>query len=251
MKKIICMILVMLLLQGCMLPFTRRIAPPHLALVKAPASEVTSERELVVYYDKMILVALPFFLWMDAGLVVYDMFLNKYIVRPYKAVECTRIAAKLLAGETVSQKDIESLTLSVSAQEAIKKDFEPFDGVYQGGAGFVSETLAVKKIDIIHDNGCNIFMLLDENNLPVTYIEGLYVPPLVYVEYRGEIFQYCFTAKDNPMKVSRKYVRRYDNSAIKKKSGERPLHSIVVNRNFDKISKTYYSIIAGQTDELL
>lgn len=208
MKKVLFFILLYSFLEAS---FIKAVAVPDLIIdyhdSKIYTTKYYSYQETTarLTYDKSVLFFLPFGLWMEAGITLYELIYTpmlEELMQPLKVMELSKIILKIANDEEVSDKELDFLMLSTNL--SFEFEYKPFRQRLDI-AMFEHETYLhigqnvqkditfhsyeMVKIDVLHEKGFNFFYLLPKGE-KLLIINNMLMPPLVFCEYNGLFYAY-------------------------------------------------------------
>lgn len=252
--------------------FVKSIAEPDLVIdYKNIALEENKKysiqnTKIDLVYDNSVLVFLPFGLWMEAGIKLYETIYNPMIeemLKPVKAAKAAQIIMKLANNEKVTTKDIEFLTLNIKGKFKIpykpyrpRLDIRTFEkDVYLNMVTMVQKDIVyksydIKKIDVMHKKGFNYFFMFPKDKKHLI-INDILLPPVVYVEYNGVFYNYELDFKNKKAKLYNAQfsdldkIRKIDKKEKKLWSKLTNTPKFVIERNFKKFATVYADFLKG------
>lgn len=202
---------------------TRSLVPSSIELSNAPQdikANYTVTDLLLVEDTATKIIASPFLIWTEAGLLAYEILTAPMIesqVNLVKKAVAAKIIYKVISNEKINKDEIEFLTTTYSI-DSNKIPYAPF--VYNFASGYaitksasgrILEKISVKKVDIAHMEGFNVFMLFPIDN-QVLKINGIIMPPLVFVEYGALLSVYTLDLANGSVKFYDPQILRANGS---------------------------------------
>lgn len=208
MKKVLFFILLCTFLEAS---FIKAVATPDLIIdyhdSKIYTNEHFSYQETTarLTYDKSILFFLPFGIWMEAGITLYELIYTpmlEELMQPLKVMELSKIVIKIANDEEVSDQELDFLALSTNLSFEFeykpfrqRLDVEMFEHQTYLHIGqnvqkdITFHSYEMVKIDVLYEKGFNFFFLLPKGE-KFLIINDILMPPLVFCEYNGLFYAY-------------------------------------------------------------
>lgn len=263
MKKVVFLILLHSLLSAS---FIKAVAVPDFVIdyedSKFYANEHFAYQETTarLMYDKSFLIFLPFGLWMEAGITLYDAIYTpmlEELMQPLKIAKLSEIILKIANGEEVPNEDLDFLTSAIYISHTF--EYKPFvqrldiasfeNQAYLRVAANVQNDITfdsydMVKIDILHENGFNFFFLLPKGE-KLLIVNDILMPPIVFCEYNGLFYAYKLDFRNKrailyndlfsePTQLQR--LDSYEKQFFNKLTLE---PTAIIERNFREFARTY------------
>jgi hypothetical protein len=220
-------------------------------------SFIAQETKIRLVYDKAIVAFLPFGLWMEAGVKLYETIYTPMLeemMEPLRAAKAAEIVFKLASDQKVSQEDIDFLTSRVKINFAFEyKPYHPrIDLLLRENRASVSlthkpqddityETMEVMKVDVMHKEGYNFFFLFPKEN-KLFILNNILIPPIIFCEYNGVFYAYEINFANKSVSLYKNQFSEYE--ARKKLSRDE-------RRFFDKLTQKPQEILTRHINEFL
>lgn len=214
MKKVVFLILFNCFLEAS---FIKAVAIPDLVIdyqeSKFYANEYFPYQETTarLTYDKSFLIFLPFGLWMEAGITLYEVMYTpmlEELMQPLKIAKLSQIVLKIANDEPVPDEDLDFLMSSIDVSfdfeykpfrqriDITMFDYDIYLQVVQNAQNDITfHTYDMVKIDVLHEQGFNFFYLLPKGE-KLLIINDILMPPVVFCEYNGLFYAYKIDFKN-------------------------------------------------------
>lgn len=253
--------------------FIKAVAEPDLVIDYKDSiffknnSYYSQDTKVRLVYDNAILVFLPFGLWMESGIKMYESIYSPMVeemLRPVKAAKAAQIILKLANKENVTQKDIDFLTMSTKVSVKIpykpyqaRLDIDTFEkkpylSIVQNPQNDITyKTYEIDKVDVMHKKGFNFFFLFPKTTKHLI-LNNIMIPPVVFVEYNSIFYTYELNFEKRKASLYKKQFSKFNKKRKLKKVEKEFFNKLtttpkfIIDKHFKEFATIYAEFLRGK-----